>query len=48
LTIAAGTGIVYFAWQGSLIGVVLSAVIPGLCAMSVLGTGAERPKTMQD
>ncbi len=37
-TLATGAcaGIVYWAWQGSLAGVVVSALIPGTCAIAVL------------
>lgn len=34
--IGACVGIVYWAWQGSLAGVVASALIPGTCAIAVL------------
>jgi hypothetical protein len=33
LAVGAPVGIVYWAWQGSLIGVALSALVPGLCAI---------------
>ena len=40
LVVEACAGIIYWAWQGSLIGVALSALIPGSCAASLLFTGA--------
>lgn len=42
LGVAACAGIVYWAWQGSLIGVVLSALIPGTLALSILRRGSAR------
>ncbi len=38
VTLAAGAcaGIVYWAWQGSLTGVLVSALVPGTCAIAVL------------
>ena len=44
LVLAAGAcaGIIYWAWQGSLIGVALSALVLGCCASSVLSGGAGR------
>ena len=42
LVTGACAGIVYWAWQGSLIGVVVSALVPGCFATSVLDAGAAR------
>ena len=38
LVLAAGAcaGIIFWAWRGSLIGVALSALVPGSCATSLL------------
>lgn len=36
LVAGACAGIVFWAWQGSLTGVVVSALVPGTCALSVL------------
>ncbi len=41
LAAGAGAGIIYWAWQGSLIGVVLSALLPGSLA-TVLASGEPR------
>lgn len=35
LAAGAGAGIIYWAWQGSLVGVVLSALVPGSCAAAL-------------
>ena len=41
LILASGAyaGIIYWAWQGSLIGVAVSALLPGGCAVLVLPAG---------
>ncbi len=48
LALAAGAcaGIVYWSWQGSLIGVALSALVPGTCALALLARspGVHGPK----
>ncbi len=40
LSAEACAGIIYYAWQGSLIGVTLAALVPSSCAASLLFAGA--------
>lgn len=46
--VGAFAGIVFWAWQGSLIGVVVSALVPGTCAIAVLTRQSARLRPSGD